>query len=185
MTAKQLLALVVTTTITFVALLLGGGYVYQTAPELLGISRQRGTDSLPVSVRVWEVELDRLERDKRELEQQCTLFRDSIGKLHTELSALRAHLADVQQQLVIAQQQISHQQQRAQRDSLRLKNLAMVAEMYDRADPAEVAKILASAESSYAASVLRLMKRKTAAKVIEYLPKDKALAISLAVLDQP
>ncbi|MCS7001091.1 MAG: hypothetical protein NZ481_09795, partial [Candidatus Kapabacteria bacterium] len=93
--------------------------------------------------------------------------------------------ADVQQQLVIAQQQISHQQQRAQRDSLRLKNLAMVAEMYDRADPAEVAKILASAESSYAASVLRLMKRKTAAKVIEYLPKDKALAISLAVLDQP
>lgn len=76
-------------------------------------------------------------------------------------------------------------QHTVQRDSLRLKNLHILAEMYDRADPAEVAKILANAESSYAAAVLRAMKRKTAARVLEQLPKEKALAISLAALEQP
>jgi len=52
-----------------------------------------------------------------------------------------------------------------------------------RANPAEVAQILANADRSYAAAILRLMKRKTAARVLEQLPKDKALAISLAALE--
>jgi len=52
------------------------------------------------------------------------------------------------------------------RDSLRLKNLHVLAEMYERANPAEVAQILANADRSYAAAILRLMKRKTAARVL-------------------
>lgn len=185
MTSKQLLALILTSSLTFLALVLGGGYLYWTNPTLLGLPENRQSNTLAKPLAVWEVELYRLQKEHQQTTLQLIQLRDSTVSLQRSLSAATAHSDSLQQQLTIALNTIVQLRQSLDRDSLRLKNLYAIAEMYDRADPAEVAKILAGAESSYAAAVLRLMKRKTAAKVIEQLPKDKALAISVAALELP
>lgn len=185
MTSKQLLALIITSSLTFLALVLGGGYVYWTNPSLLGFPENRPSDTLAKPIAIWEVELERLQREHKQTTLQVIKLRDSAAWLQRKLSTATARSDSLQQQLSIALNTLAQLRQSVDRDSLRLKNLHAIAEMYDRADPVEVAKILAGAESSYAAAVLRLMKRKTAAKVIEQLPKDKALAISLAALELP
>jgi flagellar motility protein MotE (MotC chaperone) len=184
MTSKQLLALIAVTTVTFLSMVIGGGYVYLTNPSLLGLGGRASSDSVLQPPAVWEVELDRLQRELHEARRNHAQLNDSLAKISAELARVRAQYQESQQLLTRAQTAIAQLEQMGKQDSLRLKNLRVLAEMYDRADPAEVAKILANAESSYAAAVLRLMKRKTAARVLEQLPKEKALAISLATLDQ-
>lgn len=185
MTSKQLLALVVVTTVTFLAVVIGGGYLYVTNPTLLGLpARQQSTDSLRQPPAIWEIELERLQQELAQSRSAQARLKDSVGKLSNQLQQLHAQYQQALQQLAATQTTLAQMERLGQQDSLRLKNLRVLAEMYDRADPAEVAKILAHAESAYAAAVLRLMKRKTAARVIENLPKDKALAISMATLDQ-
>jgi septal ring factor EnvC (AmiA/AmiB activator) len=184
MTPKQLLALVLTSTITFLAIVAGGGYLYLTRPELLGFVSPFRTDTVVTPPAMWELQLDRLQKENNHLRHTIESLRDSLARLKAHNEQMSNECSRLQQQLTQAQYTINELNRSTQKDSLRLKNLQMIAEMYDRADPAEVAKILAGAENSYAAAVLRLMKRKTAARVIEQLPKDKALAISVAALDQ-
>jgi len=184
MTSKQLLVLIAISAVTFLALLLGGGYVYLTNPALLGLPVKGQQDSLSKPPAVWEIELDRLQQELKSVRTERGRLQDSLARLSAQLGQLRTQYEQVQQQLTAAQTSLATMERLGQQDSLGLKNLRVVAEMYDRADPAEVAKILANAESPYAAAVLRLMKRKTAARVLEQLPKDKALAISLASLEQ-
>ncbi|MCX7929367.1 MAG: hypothetical protein N2663_01400 [Chlorobi bacterium] len=184
MTAKQILVLVLASTITFLAILAGGGYLYRTNPGLLGLPVSASQDGTAQPPKVWEVELEHLTVQVQQARQHAEHLNDSLRQLSERVMALDIQNRQLQQQLVEARHTAEQLRRSAQRDSLRLKNLHVLAEMYDRADPAEVAKILAGADNSYAAAVLRLMKRKTAARVIEHLPKDKALAVSLAALDQ-
>lgn len=182
---RQLVALVIISSVTFLCLVLGGGYIYMTKPELIGLSPRSLGDSLATAPAVWELTLNRVEAENARLRTETLGLKDSLERLAREVASLRLRQNELQTQLDVAHAAVATQQRALQRDSLRLKNLHLLAEMYDRADPAEVAKILANAESSYAAAVLRAMKRKTAARVIEQLPKEKALAISLATLEQP
>jgi len=48
MSAKQLVALLVITSVSFLCLFIGGGYLYVFKPELLGLSQQIAHDSLAV-----------------------------------------------------------------------------------------------------------------------------------------
>ncbi|GBD05672.1 hypothetical protein HRbin20_01261 [bacterium HR20] len=185
MGTRQLIALVIVSSVTFLCLVLGGGYIYVTKPELLGLARPPAHDSVAAPPTVWELQLGQLEKENAHFRAETNRLKDSLQRITTELATLRQQRSELQSQLDAARTALASQQHTVQRDSLRLKNLHILAEMYDRADPAEVAKILANAESSYAAAVLRAMKRKTAARVLEQLPKEKALAISLAALEQP
>jgi flagellar motility protein MotE (MotC chaperone) len=184
MSAKQLVALLVITSVSFLCLLIGGGYLYMFKPELFGLSQQTTHDSLAVPLSVWELQLNQLEKDKARLQSETQRLRDSLQRLTGELAAQHRRLGELQAQLDKVNTTLANEQRATMRDSLRLKNLHVLAEMYERANPAEVAQILANADRSYAAAILRLMKRKTAARVLEQLPKDKALAISLAALEQ-
>lgn len=186
MTTRQFLALLTICTVTFLALLATGGYIYLTNPALLGIAPQtHSPDTITAPPALWEIEVERARSEQRRLQSQLMQLRDSLARLQRHLSQLNTQYTQAQQQLASTQATLAALQRNGQKDSLRLKNLRMLAEMYDRADPGEVAKILANSDSQHAAQVLALMKRKTAARVLEQLPKDKAVAISQAVVESP
>lgn len=183
-TIRQFLMLVAISTVTMVLLLAAGLYLSAHKPEWLGRrTAATGEAAEATQPTLLELELDRLRMNQRTAESTVRRLRDSVGHLTTTVAQLQLQLNELRQQLATAEAKLGALQQAARRDSLRLKNLQTLADMYNRADPAEVAKILEGANSKYAATVLRLMKPRVAAKVLEALPKDKALAISQAATD--
>lgn len=50
--------------------------------------------------------------------------------------------------------------------------------MYEKGQPAEIAKILGESDPEYVVSVLKSMKRKNAAQILERMPTDKAVRVS-------
>ncbi|MBL7997145.1 MAG: hypothetical protein JNL32_00775 [Candidatus Kapabacteria bacterium] len=183
MSGKQLLIIVILSSLTFLLIAGAGGYVYYTQPELLGTTNpyiKRDTTQKPDPLKL---EAERLQRTTDSLAKAMAAASDSLSRSVQRADELAMELKRFHESEEAAKKQRLSNEAKAERDSIRLKKMRSFAEMYDKADPAEVANILKESDSNYAAQVLQMMKRKNAAKVIEKLPPAKAVAIAKAGTD--
>lgn len=184
MSGKQLLIIIIVSSLSFLLITGAGGYVYLYKPELVGLPTHKpGQDTLPPPPTPAEIEANRLRAANDSLSKQMQSMNDSLQKTLQKASTLAQETQSLKSQVDEKKKQEQAQQEKARKDSLQLKNIQAFAEMYDKAEPTEVAKILAKADTPYAARILQLMKRKNAAKVIEHLPTEKAVAVAKVVID--
>jgi len=181
MSGKQLLMLVLVTSVTFLGILGAGGYLYYTSPETLGLPKRVVPGDTVKQPSPIELEAQRLRNQNDSLAKKMQTFTDSLSKEKVRTDSLKNVAQSLSSQVTSQEKQQKAAQQKAEKDTLRLKNMQAFAEMYDKADPEEVAKILAKAETHYAVDILKMMKRKSAAKVIEKLPTDKAVAVAQSI----
>lgn len=177
MNTKTVLLIIAGATTSGLLVTLCALYLWHNRPEMLGLPpnpppQVAGADSVKV---VSEADLLRAKSDS--LERVLHSVSDSLSHVSGSLNSLQSqHKAMVDQYENAKKEQ--QKKDLAQRDSTRLKNLQIAAEMYEKAQASEVAKILAGSDKSYSASVLKLMKRKSAAKVLELMPTKTAVDIS-------
>ncbi|MBI5325716.1 MAG: hypothetical protein HZB41_10690 [Ignavibacteriae bacterium] len=111
---------------------------------------------------------------------------DSISKIQSNYAKLRDSLQKVTllyKQVLSDRERISKTTEEKEKlllgqiDSLRNKNLADFAKIYDNSEPKEVAKILEKIDSKDASKILKLMSKKKAGKVLEAISADRAAEI--------
>ena len=174
MSSKQIIVLVAAT--AFTGLLVTGGafYLWHTQPQSLGLPAP--IVEVDTSVHV-PTESEILHHRNDSLERIAKSMHDSLSGLNSQVTSLRDQQKHLSEQLEQNKKE-QEKKEKAWNDTTRLKNLRVSAEMYEKAQPAEAAKILAKSNSEYVAGVLNLMKRKSAAKVLEQLPVNKAVEVS-------
>ena len=177
MTGKQIFSLLFVALISGVMLTATGVYLWHFKPELLG---------LPPSPEQIQQKQDEALLQKQlndSLQKQILFVQDSLKTALAKAHELQEkdRIAKAALEAVNKEKEVA-KDLAVKKDSLRLKNMKDFAEMYDKADPAEVAKILSQTDTDYTASVLKMMKRKSAAKVIEKLPTKKAAEVSTLVM---
>lgn len=178
MQGKHLLLIVIISSLSFLAIAGAGGYVYFVKPELLGIqSPYVKKDTLPPPPSPLELEAKALRQTNDSLAKKVAFVTDSIRKVEASKSELIQQRDEFKAKAEKERQHSATLLKKEQNDSTRLKNMTAFAEMYEKANPQEVAKILAKTDADYAAGVLKLMKRKNAAKVLEYIPTEQAVRI--------
>jgi flagellar motility protein MotE (MotC chaperone) len=185
---KQILTLVIVSSVSFTLLIGGGVVVMKTMPELLGLP------PLPAEVAkaaikaaqdkelIAKREKERKEFEKRKAEEEKRK-KDSVMSLvyslTDSLNRARSEYGMAARKVNELSLEISRQQQGIidKKDSIEKADYAQYARMYNAANPKDVAAILKSADPEKAARILKLMKNKVAAKVIESIPPEKAVII--------
>jgi len=170
-------------------LLMGGGiYIFKTQPEVLGLP-PLPADSTQVAAKAkYDAELvAKREKEKQEFERRKVeeekRKKDSliniIYALTDSLNRARSEYGTAARKVSELSLEMSRQQQEAtaKQDAAEKENYAVLARMYNAANPKDVAKILKIADAQKAATILKLMKNKVAAKVIEALPPKQAIEI--------
>ncbi len=149
-------------------------YFWHNKPEVLGLPPRPlpGADTIKV---VSEAEILKVKSDS--LEQALRTVSDSLHRVSSSLTNLQSEHKQMSEKIEIDTKE-REKKETALRDSTRLKNLIITAEMYEKAQASEVAKILSESEPEYSASILKLMKRKNAAKVLELMPTKKAVKVT-------
>jgi flagellar motility protein MotE (MotC chaperone) len=154
-------------------------YLWSTHPELLGMEPPAPVEKkISFKDTTEAVSPEEVLRSQNErLNKELASLRDS---LHTATSAIAQSSARVQQldESLSATQREHAKEELQRKDSTRLKNIQIAAEMYEKGQPAEIAKILSEADPEYVVSVLKIMKRKNAAQILERMPTDKAVRVS-------
>lgn len=184
MTQKQLIVLILIITTTFLALFAGAGYLYLYQPEILGIQRPVTLvpeDSLPQLSDPLLREANDLHVMNAKLEEKISHANDSLQRTMTKVQELAKQAEQFKKQIEKVKEEEKKRKVTVAAkppDTTSLKNAQAFAEMYEKAQPAEVAKILSEADVNFAAKVLHRMKRKSAAKIIEQLPVKRAVAIA-------
>ena len=174
LTVKQSLLILASTTITALSITVVAVVLWNNHPEYLGLPPlpPPPVDSLKV-----KAEIDVLKLKNDSLERIARSINDSLRQSISALSSAHDRERQLNDQL-LATKADQEKKDKIARDSTRLKNMQIAAEMYEKAQPAEVAKILAGSEPEYVAHILKLMKRKSAAKVLEQLPTKKAVEVT-------
>ncbi len=174
MSVKTMLMILAGTTVTGSLITLVALFLWYNHPQALGLP----APVVPVadSVKVLSP-ADSLRLKSDSLQKVLTHIQDSLHQISGQLTSLEAEhtqtLANVQ-----ADKNVRERREAAAQDTSRLKNLRFTADMYEKAQASEVAKILAGSDEKYSARVLKLMKPKSAAKIIELMPTRKAVDIA-------
>ena len=178
---KQIIAILVIASITFVLMLGGAFIVHETKPELLGfppkpVDSTKVTTTKPLDVPKVDSVAIKIEQERTRL----ALERDSLRLLVTQivdsLTKIKSSSDWNKIQLDELNLELSRQKTLAQKkqDTLKLNNLREFAQMYNNSNPKEVAQILDSIDAEEAAYILKSMKKKNAARVLNFMDKSKA-----------
>ncbi|MFM8569046.1 MAG: magnesium transporter MgtE N-terminal domain-containing protein [Candidatus Kapaibacterium sp.] len=104
-------------------------------------------------------------------------MRDTLNNVRTAMQASSERVRQLDESLSAAHREFAKEELQ-RKDTARLKNLRIAAEMYEKGQHAEIAKILSEAEPDYVVDVLTFMKRKSAAQILERMPTEKAVLVS-------
>lgn len=99
-------------------------------------------------------------------------FNDSLAKLYTEISRLKAENENTKK-MTGEQKKVNDKRT----DSLNSKQIEAYSKIYNDIDPVKVAKILEQLDERDASRILKLMNKKKAGKVIESMLPENAAAI--------
>jgi flagellar motility protein MotE (MotC chaperone) len=155
-------------------------YLWSTHPETLGMERPvvatplgpHANDSLHQAS-----EAEALRQKNERLNTEVSRLRDSLKSAYAAMHSSSERVRQLDESLSATHRE--HAKEELQRkDSTRLKNIRIAAEMYEKGQPAEIAKILAESEPEYVVDVLTFMKRKNAAQILERMPTEKAVRVS-------
>ena len=135
MSGKQLLMLVLVTSVTFLGILGAGGYLYYTSPETLGLPKRVVPGDTVKQPSPIELEAQRLRNQNDSLAKKMQTFTDSLSKEKVRTDSLKNVAQSLSSQVTSQEKQQKAAQQKAEKDTLRLKNMQAFAEMYDKADP--------------------------------------------------
>lgn len=124
---------------------------------------------------VSEVDVMRAKNDH--LSHELGRLRDTLNNVRTAMQASSERVRQLDESLSAAHREFAKEELQ-RKDTARLKNLRIAAEMYEKGQPAEIAKILSEAEPDYVVDVLTFMKRKSAAQILERMPTEKAVLVS-------
>lgn len=131
---------------------------------------------------------DTLLAKRKELVDSLSQFKKTLETAHKDNSSLKDTIDNYVKKLEKAQKEIQLRDERlAQQekyfnrkvDSLEMLNFKQFASIYKNAQPAEVAKILSQIDEKDAATILKLMPKKQAGKIIDALAPGKAALILL------
>lgn len=155
-------------------------YLWSTHPETIGMERPvvenaKGSAMSDSLRKISELTTAQMKNQRLSLEVQR--LRDSLKTTHVAIQSSAERVRQLDESLSAANRQLA-QHQLQKKDSARLKNLQIAAEMYEKGQPAEIAKILSETEPEYVVDVLRNMKRKNAAQILERMRTDKAVLVS-------
>ena len=185
---KQVLTIIILCSVSFMLLIGGLVAVMQLRPEILGFPALT-VDSAQVTLKSKldteilakrEKEKEEFEKQKVEVEKQkkdslgnlVASLTDSLNRARSEYGAASRQASELSMALTRQQSAV-----KATQDSAENAEYAQYARMYNAANPKDVAAILNKADKVKAATILKLMKNKVAAKVIESLKPDKAVEI--------
>jgi len=177
MSPRLLIGLIIFFSFTFVALLGGLVWVMQHHPEYLGLPRPvQDSTQVVDTLALMQQKIDSLQQALQH--QQDSLLsllaacQDTTALLRFQKDSLTTIILTYQQQDSLRQLQ-----QLFQADSLILATKKRFAQIYNQANPEDVAKILANLDDKDAAEILLLMDQKQAAKVLGAMDPERAARI--------
>jgi flagellar motility protein MotE (MotC chaperone) len=187
MTAKQLIFILLTLTLLFLAVISISVWLYKFKPEFLAFKprvividtnavEKIDTLALKLDSTIKVVQIVSSERDSAQM--TIKMRNDSISFVNKRLdSALNA--ARTNERL----KEDAERNSGLRIDSLAEANFLTFAKIYDDSAPPNVAAILKNIDDREAAKILKLMKRKNAARVLESMdPERAAVMLSLGAL---
>jgi len=124
------------------------------------------------SVKVKKTDLERMKKKNDSLGKKLAQISDSL----TKIRSLSNEAKKTNEYLKLENAKIEQELTR-KRDSLIRANYTVFAQMYDKANPVDVAKIISELDERDAAFILKKMKPKNAAKVLENIKPELAAAI--------
>ncbi len=177
MSARGLIGLLLFLSLTFFALLGGVLWLIQHYPEYLGLPRppQDSTQTID-TLALFQHRIDSLsaviQHQRDSLLALLAACQDTTALLLSQKDSLSALILSYQQQ-----DSIRRLQQLFRTDSLIFATKKRFAQIYNQADPEDVAKILAKLDDKDAAELLLLMDQKQAAKVLGAMDPERAASI--------
>lgn len=169
--------------LVFLATLFG---VYTYDPTFLGfpppkidsvtlLAQMKKAKSVIDSVKIKKSDLNKIKKKNDSLEKKLAQISDSLMKVRS----IGNEAKKTNEYLKLENAKIEQELTR-KRDSLIRTNYTVFAQMYDKANPEDVAKIISELDERDAAFILKKMKPKNAAKVLENIKPE--LAASILVL---
>lgn len=185
---RQLLIILIISSISFLAIFGGAAVLFTVKPELFGHTPKPAADTSSIATQPKQnlvlIEQDsiahvharqeKLKGEKDSIEKRMTFLRDSIVVLESKVNLAQS---EIEKSTALIQKTASNEKKKE--DSTVENNITTFAEMYDKMNPNDVASVLLELDSRTSAKILKLMKRKNAARVLELLPGDKAKNILL------
>lgn len=187
MTAKQLIFILLTLTLLFIAVIGISVWLYKFKPEFLAFKPRvivvdtnaiERIDTLALKLDSTIKVINTVSGQRDSAQMTIKMRNDSIGRVNIRLdSALTA--ARKNEQL----KEEAERNSGVRIDSLAEANYLTFAKIYDDSQPPNVAAILKNVDDREAAKILKLMKRKNAARVLESMdPERAAVMLSLGAL---
>lgn len=124
------------------------------------------------SIKVKKTDFEKVKKKNDSLAKKLAQISDSLQKVRNAGNETKKQNETLKLENAKIEQELTRK-----RDSLIRTNYTLFAQIYDKAEPADVAKIISELDERDAAFILKRMKAKNAAKVLENIKPEQAAAI--------